>query len=102
MTARYRLFNKTDELFTRIRNQPDFANCQVFCFTETWLTPDHPDALVKPDGFSIFRTDRDPDVTGKKKGGGVCFLINDTWCTNMKVICPSNAAPFTSPVNFRR
>ena len=91
-----RLFNKTYELFTRIRSQPDFVNCQVFCFTETWLTPDHPDALVKPDGFSIFRTGRDPDIFGKKKkggGGGVCFLINDKWCTHIKVIskgCTAN------------
>ena len=75
------LYNKTDELFTRIRNQPDFRNCQVFSFSETWLTQDHPDNLIKPDGFSVFRSDRDPVITGKKKGGGVCFFVNDKWCT---------------------
>ena len=34
----------------------------------------------------MFRMDRDPVITNKSKGGGVCFLINDNWCTNVQTI----------------
>ncbi|GFS06271.1 ReO_6 protein [Elysia marginata] len=79
------LHNKTDQLFTRIENDNDFKNVNVFCITETWLDS-QPDEIVKPPGYFIFRHDRDKIVTEKKDGGGVCFLISDKWCRNVKII----------------
>lgn len=41
-----RLFNKTDELFERVKVKNDYAFCQALCFTETWLTDAHPDKFI--------------------------------------------------------
>ncbi|GFO22673.1 reo_6 protein [Plakobranchus ocellatus] len=105
-----RLFNKTDELFSRLQSQKDFRNCHALCLTEIWLNNSHPDGLVKPPGFSIYRQDRDKTTTGKQDGGGVCFMILDKWCTNVKVIssgCNKNlehltikCRPFYLPKQF--
>ncbi|PIK41456.1 hypothetical protein BSL78_21685 [Apostichopus japonicus] len=81
-----RLFNKTGELFSRIANFRDYADCNVFCLTETWLTTDHPDCILQPPGFTIYRHDRDRQITGKSQGGGVCFLINNNWCKDVRII----------------
>ena len=67
-----RLYNKTDEFFSRIANDKNFTHCQVFCFTETWLTPSHIDNLVKPNGYSIYRLDRESEWLRKKKTAAVC------------------------------
>ena len=61
-------------------------NCSVFCLTETWLTPSYPDSLVQPEGFTLFRQDRDRDATGKTQGGGVCFLVNKRWCSDVRIV----------------
>lgn len=57
----------------------------MFC-SETWLTPDTPDSAIQPDGFSVYRHDRHAETTGKAKGGGLCFLVNNSWCTDVEVI----------------
>ncbi len=31
-------------------------------------------------GFSVHRSDRTKELTGKSRGGGVCFFINNSWC----------------------
>ena len=81
-----RLYNKTDELHARIQTQRDFRDCSVFIFSGTWLNSSHPDSALEPPGFTIYRTDRSAEVTGKTCGGGVCFLVNKAWCTDVKVI----------------
>ncbi|KAI4875852.1 hypothetical protein NFI96_001584, partial [Prochilodus magdalenae] len=48
------LTNKTDELACLVKNQRLYRECSLFCFTETWLTPDTPDANVELPGFSTF------------------------------------------------
>ena len=70
----------------------------------------YPDNLVKPNGFSIYRLDRDRVITQKEDGGGVCFIVNDKWCTNIKVtstLCTKNlecvtikCRPFYLPREF--
>ena len=35
---------------------------------------------VQPVGFSVHRADRNKDLSQKKKGGGVCFMINYSRC----------------------
>ena len=81
-----RLYNKTDELFSRLQNQHDFKNSHVLCFTETWLNDNHPDNLVTPPGYSLHRLDRDLVTTGKKDGGGVCIMVQNKWCSDVKII----------------
>ncbi|KAI4902351.1 hypothetical protein NFI96_003954 [Prochilodus magdalenae] len=64
------LTNKTDELACLVKNQRLYRECSLFCFTETWLTPDTPDANVELPGFSTVRAERDQTLSGKRKGGG--------------------------------
>ncbi len=74
------LENKMDDLRARISFQGDIRDCNIFCLTETWLTPTVPDTAVTPsDNFSVLRMDRSAEA-GKNKGGGVCFFINKKWC----------------------
>ncbi len=69
-----------DDLRARISFQQDIRDCNIFCLTETWLTPTVPDTAVTPsDNFSVLRMDRTAEA-GKTKGGGVCFMINKKWC----------------------
>ena len=35
---------------------------------------------VQPVGFSVHRADMNEDLSGKKKGRGVCFMIKYSWC----------------------
>ncbi len=71
------LENKMDDLRARISFQRDI---NIFCLTETWLTPSVPDTAVTPsDNFSVLRMDRTAEA-GKTKGGGVCFMTNKKWC----------------------
>ncbi len=30
--------------------------------------------------FSMYHSDRTKELTGKSRGGGVCFFINNSWC----------------------
>ncbi len=36
-------------------------------------------------GFSVHRSDRTKELTGKSKGGGVCFFINNSWCDERNI-----------------
>ncbi len=36
-------------------------------------------------GFSVHRSDRTKELTGKSRGGGVCFFINNSWCDEMNL-----------------
>ncbi len=67
-----------DNLRARISFQRDIRDCNIFCLTETWLTPSVP-AVTPSDNFSVLRKDRTAEA-GKTKGGGVCFMINKKWC----------------------
>ncbi len=74
------LENKMDDLRARISFQWDIRDCNIFCLTETWLTPSVAVTAVTPsDNFSALRMDRTAEA-GKTKGGGVCFMINKKWC----------------------
>lgn len=74
------LENKMDDLRARISFQRDIRDCNIFCLSETWLTPLVPDTAVTPsDNFFVLRMDRTAEA-GKFKGGGVCFMINKKWC----------------------
>ncbi|KAK2901605.1 hypothetical protein Q8A73_011351 [Channa argus] len=102
--------NKTDELLLLSRTNKDFFNSAVLCFTETWLNDAIPDSVLSLPGFQLLRSDRDAESTGKSRGGGTCFYINDRWCSDVTVLkkmCCSdletlfiNCKPFYSPREF--
>ncbi|XP_039908517.1 uncharacterized protein LOC120747010 [Simochromis diagramma] len=74
------LENKLDDIRARTRYQRDIRDCNIFCLTETWLTSSVPDHAITPaESFSVFRTDRTAE-SGKLRGGGVCFMVNNRWC----------------------
>ena len=60
---------------------------RAYCvFSETWFCDNISDDSVAIGGFdSTFRSDRNYDVTDKKRGGGVCIYINETWCPGSNV-----------------
>ncbi len=68
------LENKMDDLRARISFQRDIRDCNIFCLTETWLTPTVPDTAVTPsDNFSVLRMDRTAEA-GKKQRWWSVFL----------------------------
>ncbi len=73
------LDNKLCELKARISFQREIRDCSIICLTETWMSREVPNFAIEPTGFSVHRTDRITDLSGKSKGGGVCFMIN-SWC----------------------
>ena len=52
------------------------------------LTP-WPPAAMPPDSYTLHRADRSPHLSGKSKGGGVCFYINHQWCCGSSVLSTS-------------
>ncbi|KAG7501340.1 RNA-directed DNA polymerase from transposon BS [Solea senegalensis] len=104
------LANKLDELQLLLGKNRDFYSSAVLCFTETWLCGLIPDSALQLAGFQLYRADRDTELSGKTKGGGICFYINSGWCNDVTVIqqhCSPdlesfiiNCKPFYSPREF--
>ena len=70
-----------DELLANVVFRSELREACMLCFTETWFCDNISDDSVAVDGFgSPFHCDRDCDVTGKNRGGGVCMYINEAWC----------------------
>ncbi len=90
-----------DDLRARISFQRDIRDCNIFCLTETWLTPTVPDTAVTPsDNFSVLRMDRTAEA-GKTKGGGVCFMINKKWCDPRNIsILSRSCSPHLEPLSI--
>lgn len=76
---------KTDELTASIRYLHEYRSSSVLAITETWLESNITNSEVGPPGFSVLWTDRDPSITRKTRGGGVCLLIRDEWCRTVVV-----------------
>ncbi|KAL0199448.1 hypothetical protein M9458_007988, partial [Cirrhinus mrigala] len=80
------LENKLDDLRARAKFQRDIRDCNLLCFTETWLNPAVPDHVIQPaEFFSVHRMDRTRD-SGKSRGGGVCLMVNNSWCNSASVV----------------
>jgi hypothetical protein len=59
---------KVDEIRARVAFQRDIRDCNILCFTETWLAWDMLSESVQEQwGFSAHRTDRNKHLSGKKK-----------------------------------
>ena len=61
-------------------------SCSALVLTETWLNNKMPDPVFELDGRLLFRSDRDRQLSGKTRGGGLCIYINKSWCTNCSVV----------------
>ncbi len=73
------LENKMDDLRARISFQRDIRDCNIFCLTETWLTPSVPDTTVTPsDNFSVYGWTDQPRPE-KTKVVECFFFINKKW-----------------------
>ncbi len=79
------LDNKLCELRARISYQRETRDCCVICLTETWMSAMVPDSAIELTGFSVHRSDRAKELTGKSRGGGVCFYINNSWCNERNI-----------------
>ncbi len=79
------LDNKLCELRARISYQRETRDCCVICLTETWMSAMVPDSAIELTGFSVHRSDRTKELTGKSRGGGVCFYINNLWCDERNI-----------------
>ena len=79
------LDNKVDEIRARVAFQRDIRDCNVLCFTETWLTGETLSEAVQPAGFSTHLADRNKYLSGKKRGGGICLMANETWCDERNI-----------------
>ena len=75
------LDNKVDEIWAWVAFKRDIRDCNVHCFTETWLTRDMLSESVQPAGFFMHRADRNKRPSGKTKGGGACLMVNETITT---------------------
>lgn len=80
------LRNKIDELQATVHVHHAYREACILAFTETWLKSQDSDSVLTINGFGIpLRTDRDPVITGKSQGGGVCLYINERWCNSVIV-----------------
>ncbi len=79
------LDNKLCKLRARISYQRETRDCCVICLTETWMSAIVPDSAIELTGFSVHRSDRTKELTGKSRGGGVCFYINNLWCDERNI-----------------
>ncbi len=79
------LDNKLCELRARISYQRETRDCCVICLTETWMSTMVPDSAIELTGFSVHHSDRTKELTGKSRGGGVCFYINNSWCDERNI-----------------
>ena len=77
------LDKKIDELRARISYQRDIKNCNVLCFTDSWLNNDMNNIQLA--GFTLFRQDRTA-ASGRTRGAGLCIFVNNIRDTKSKEI----------------
>ncbi|XP_072374364.1 uncharacterized protein [Scyliorhinus torazame] len=70
--------NKLDELNARLTSQREVRDRCVLCFRDM-AHPASPDCAIQPESFSIHRVGLTVS-SSKAKCGGVCLLINTSWC----------------------
>uniref|UniRef100_A0A8C7LHL1 Transposase Tc1-like domain-containing protein n=1 Tax=Oncorhynchus kisutch TaxID=8019 RepID=A0A8C7LHL1_ONCKI len=73
---------KVDKILAMVAFQRDIRDGNILCFTETWLTLSE---SVQVPGFFTHHADRNKHLSGKKKGGGVCLMINESWCDHNNI-----------------
>ena len=76
------LDNKLDEIRSRISYQRDIKNCNILCFTESWLNDDMEIQLA---GYTLHQQDKTAHSV-KTRGGCLCIFVNNSWCTKSKEV----------------
>ncbi|KAK7884958.1 hypothetical protein WMY93_028081 [Mugilogobius chulae] len=80
------LRSKIDELRANVKFLEEYKNSCLLALTETWLKNQDSGTELDIEGFGEpLRLDRDPAVTGKSLGGGVCLYVNKNWCKTVVV-----------------
>ena len=74
------LCNELDKLQLLVGRNRGFSVSFILLFKETWLCGWIPDSGLQLAGFQLFRLDHDTELSGRAKGGGICFYINSGWC----------------------
>ncbi|XP_045573048.1 transcription initiation factor TFIID subunit 9 isoform X2 [Salmo salar] len=77
------LDNKIDELRGRLNYQENIKNCNILCFTESWLNDVN--INIQLAGYTMYRQDRTAG-SGKTSGDGLCIFVNNSWCTISKEV----------------
>ena len=78
--------NKLDELAVWASLKHEVKDTCLLAFTETWLSDLDRDENLLLTGFGApFRLDRSPEITNKRRGGGVCFYVNQRYCNTVVV-----------------
>lgn len=80
------LANKMDKLLLLQSRNFDFSRSAALCFTETWLSEHVPNNALRLVGFQLLRTDGSVELSGKTKGGGICFYVNESWYSDVTVL----------------
>lgn len=102
-----------NELEIHAKLKREFMDTCVLAFTETWLSERDQDSELTLTGFGgPIRLDRDPEVTRKSRGGGVCFFVNQKYCNTVVIretICTEDIVllsislhPFYLPREFQQ
>lgn len=69
-----------DELESLVKLRPEIKECCLLGITETWLNESDLDNDMALTGFGCpIRLDRSRETTGKSRGGGVCFYVNQRY-----------------------
>ncbi len=90
------LDNKLDDLHARISFQWDIRNCNVLCFTKTWLNPEILDSAIQPGEVHC--------VPGHKQQPAGCDVLGDDaassscWCwrSRRSMAATSSSSPLSS------
>lgn len=74
------LRTKTKEFYESSVNQEH----DIIALTETWLAEDiHDSELFDSEQYTIFRQDRDTEITGKNRGGGCLLGVSNKYTAQM-------------------
>ncbi|KAK0141137.1 hypothetical protein N1851_021878 [Merluccius polli] len=105
--------HKIDELETYTKFKREVKDTCLLAFTKTWLgdTDQNSDLILTGFGSSICM-DRSREITGKSRGGGVCFYVNQAYCNTVVIrekICTTDMEllsislrPFYLPREFQQ
>ncbi len=80
------LRNKTDILQVNVSFLSEYKNACLIALTETWLKQH--DLQSNPELTGVGEplwVDREPTVTKKTLGGGLCLYVNKNWCNTAMV-----------------
>jgi hypothetical protein len=79
------LDNKVDEIRERVAFQRDIRDCNILCFTATWLSRDTLLESDQPPGFFMHHADSNKHLSVNRKGRVGGFMINDSWCNHENI-----------------